>query len=208
VSNASPQNIKLWRHTVCLIQVLKIKVWRHTVCLTQILETYVGELRAPVAISFVACSWGLLEIFSWKSNVLPQVSRKCSRPSSCMSQYCNKLGHDHFLPCTLNSLLTNYFTLLLFNNENWKSQWMDQDYARIFTMPSKQMLWRYRISLWFLVMFLVIITDLCLRNSFSLCIHISQPFDAYRPIYGSYRTDNIQTLHFIYLFNKYRYWIF
>ena len=25
------------------------------------------------------------------------------------------------------------------------------------------------------------------------------------PIYGSYRTANLQTLHFIYLFNKYRY---
>ena len=29
-----------------------------------------------------------------------------------------------------------------------------------------------------------------------------------RPIYGSYRTANLQTLHFTYLFNKYRYWIF
>ena len=27
-------------------------------------------------------------------------------------------------------------------------------------------------------------------------------------IYKSYRTSNLQTLHFIYLFNKYRYWIF
>jgi len=26
--------------------------------------------------------------------------------------------------------------------------------------------------------------------------------------YESYRTANLQTLHFIYLFNKYRYWIF
>ena len=28
------------------------------------------------------------------------------------------------------------------------------------------------------------------------------------PIYGSYRTANLQTLHFTYLFNKCRYWIF
>ena len=28
------------------------------------------------------------------------------------------------------------------------------------------------------------------------------------PIYGSYRTANLQTFHFIYLFNKYMYWIF
>jgi hypothetical protein len=27
-------------------------------------------------------------------------------------------------------------------------------------------------------------------------------------IYISYRTANLQTLHFIYLFNKYTYWIF
>jgi len=30
----------------------------------------------------------------------------------------------------------------------------------------------------------------------------------WRPIYGSYSIANLQTLHFIYLFNKYRYWIF
>jgi len=29
-----------------------------------------------------------------------------------------------------------------------------------------------------------------------------------RPLHGSYRTANLQKLHFIYLFNKYTYWIF
>jgi hypothetical protein len=31
------------------------------------------------------------------------------------------------------------------------------------------------------------------------------PFGAKRPIYGSYRTANLQTLHFKYFFNKYPY---
>jgi len=33
------------------------------------------------------------------------------------------------------------------------------------------------------------------------------PFGALRPLYGSYRTANLQ-MHFIYLFNKYPYWMF
>ena len=36
----------------------------------------------------------------------------------------------------------------------------------------------------------------------------NDPYMGRRPIYGSYHTANLQTLHFIYLFNKYRYWIF
>ena len=34
------------------------------------------------------------------------------------------------------------------------------------------------------------------------------PIDAQRHIQGSYRTANLKKLHFIYLLNKYRYWIF
>jgi hypothetical protein len=34
---------------------------------------------------------------------------------------------------------------------------------------------------------------------------IPPPFGAERPIYGSYRTANLQTLHFKYLFNKHPY---
>jgi hypothetical protein len=43
-----------------------------------------------------------------------------------------------------------------------------------------------------------------IANSISDCQNIS-PFGAERPIYGSYRTANLQTLHFKYLFNKYPY---
>jgi hypothetical protein len=32
-----------------------------------------------------------------------------------------------------------------------------------------------------------------------------EPFGAERPIYGSYRTANLQRFHFKYLFNKYPY---
>ena len=40
------------------------------------------------------------------------------------------------------------------------------------------------------------------------CVTVFNRLTPNDSIYGSYRTANFQTLHFIYLFNKYRYWIF
>ena len=39
-------------------------------------------------------------------------------------------------------------------------------------------------------------------------INLLKPNDMYIYIYMSYRSANLQALHFKYLFNKYTYWIF
>ena len=51
--------------------------------------------------------------------------------------------------------------------------------------------------------------DVCLSNyilDYIIHINLLKPNDIY--IYMSYRSANLQTLHFKYLFNKYTYWIF
>ena len=44
-----------------------------------------------------------------------------------------------------------------------------------------------------------------IRKKETAWAELNLPFDAKRHIYGSYRTSDLQTFHFIYLFNKYGY---
>jgi len=58
----------------------------------------------------------------------------------------------------------------------------------------------------FLILFLRV--SLCFRNCSHSHINLLKPNDIYTYIYMSYRSANLQTLHFKYLFNKYTHWIF